>query len=395
MAESTRCPISCFLDQRSTSGLAPAGESAMARSNGSSFATMRRKRSGKSFTPYSRTRKTGAIPNRRMLSTTASSTAGAGATRPVQPFHLVDQKPAHRHHGGSSAHERNTVLDGSHAAGCLDADRRPYRLPDQRDVVHRGAAGAETGAGLDEARAAIQNQLGGGDFLGLGQDTGFNDDLERDLERARHGHHLADVLRDARMVARLERGDVHDHVQVGRAAPESLFGLQALDAGGCAAARESNRDLRPYARTLQFVHEDAQVLREGDYRTKAVFPGRNARGARILFTGRDGKRFRVVDHRHKAGNLVRCDFVHTLRSYSDAKKGTGSSPPRPQAVVRTATTARSHPWAWQSMRNCSGPRRRNGALSSHDFRAHARPFPSECGGREAARVAAGRPHASR
>jgi len=51
----------------------------------------------------------------------------------------------------------------------LDAERRADRFADQADVVYGGAARSETGAGLDEVRAAIENQLGDGDLFGLGQ----------------------------------------------------------------------------------------------------------------------------------------------------------------------------------------------------------------------------------
>jgi hypothetical protein len=47
------------------------------------------------------------------------------------------------------------------------ADPSTNRLLDQANVGQGGAARSETGAGLDEVRAAIQNQLGGPDFLGL------------------------------------------------------------------------------------------------------------------------------------------------------------------------------------------------------------------------------------
>jgi len=52
--------------------------------------------------------------------------------------------------------------------------RSPTTSFNQTDIVDSGAPGSEAGAGLDEIRTAIQDQLGGRGLLGVGEDSDFN-----------------------------------------------------------------------------------------------------------------------------------------------------------------------------------------------------------------------------
>jgi hypothetical protein len=136
--------------------------------------------------------------------------------------------------GGAGVEHGGGVGEGADAAGGFDAGTMSGYSAEQGDVVRGGAAGGETGAGLEEVGSGGESDLGGAEFFFEGEEAGFEDDLDDGALGVGQFDDAADVLTDSFVVgglAGLEEADVEDHVEVVRAVLEDAGGLVALGAG--------------------------------------------------------------------------------------------------------------------------------------------------------------------
>ena len=108
-------------------------------------------------------------------------------------------------------------VERSNTAGGLDRDVRRRVRAHQPQVVVRGATRREAGRGLDEVGAGGLGQVAGADLLVVGQVGVLEDDLDDRAGRVGDLDDGRDVGLDVRVAAGLERADLDDHVDLGRA----------------------------------------------------------------------------------------------------------------------------------------------------------------------------------
>ena len=166
----------------------------------------------------------------------------------------------------------------------------------QRHIVKRRAGGGEARRGFDEIRVGLGDDVAHADFLFLGQQTGFNDDLERmaragRLDRIDFGEHLV-------VASILEHADVDDHVHLVRAVLHRVGRFKNLRRRRGIARRET--DDRTHAHLVRPVLHIRLAPRN--------IAGRNAHCRRVVLhrvvanllnlrPGRFGFEQRVIHHR--------------------------------------------------------------------------------------------------
>ena len=181
------------------------------------------------------------------------------------------------------------------AAGRLDLDARARRALHEADVLESRAGGAEARAGLDEVSPGLGGETAGANDLVVAQVAGLEDDLEGQAGAGRLD--LLDVLADRVVVAREERADVDDHVDLLRAELDGVGGLEDLGRGGARTEREAHHgaDLHVGAVELaELVDAEADPVRVDAHRGEAVFDSLFAE-ADDVGAGGGGLEGRVVD----------------------------------------------------------------------------------------------------
>ena len=122
------------------------------------------------------------------------------------------------------------------------------RSAHQRQVLVGRAAGREPGRGLDEVGAGRLGQLAGADLLVVGQVGVLEDDLDDRAGAVGDLDDRRDVRPDVGVAAGLQRADLDDHVELGRAVGQRSLGLEDLRRGHGVAVREADhgpdRDVR-------------------------------------------------------------------------------------------------------------------------------------------------------
>ena len=97
----------------------------------------------------------------------------------------------------------------------------PHGAAHKRHIGHGGAARGKAGRSFHVIGAAFLGQQARGDLLFFGQQCRLDNDFDQDGcplgARVADAHHRPNIARHHLIIARLERANVDDHINLGRA----------------------------------------------------------------------------------------------------------------------------------------------------------------------------------
>lgn len=185
-------------------------------------------------------------------------------------FALHDADPAARADSSRAGGDHlQCIVHIPDAARSLDSHCGTDSLADQRHVFFGRAALGESGRSLDKLRARAHAELGNFYFFRIGQQAGFNDNL--DDRAARSIHDGLDILQYQIPVCVLNRADIRDHVDLLRAVGNRVDRLHCLDKRSVRAKRKSDYRTYVHACAPELLRRIFYVRRIEAYGGKFVF----------------------------------------------------------------------------------------------------------------------------
>ncbi len=164
------------------------------------------------------------------------------------------------------------IVERAYAARCLHAHQRADGGAHQRDIVRRGARGAESGGRLDVIGAGLFRKHAGQRLFRIRQQRGFDDHLHDGAALMRNPHYAFDIRAHRIAIARFQCADVDHHIDLARALTHGRPCLGGLGFGTRSAQRETGHGANLHRRTGKFRPHQRNPISVDAHAREAILP---------------------------------------------------------------------------------------------------------------------------